>query len=472
MSFDGLLGPGSAARQLLVYGVGYEIARSLLGPMFTQIEYLINEGSPLVELSPPELADLVIRGVIGNESEAAARAVKFGIDPGKFHEMTLLAGEPPGLVQVLEWWRRGYLQWDNGIGSASVAEAIRTSRIYSYWTETIQQAQFVPPSPIDAVNAMVRNQLSRSEALALAYFGGLGVGPLSPPIGANMNDTANAFDILVNTRGNPPAPGELLELANRGEIPWGNLDPATKVADPTEISFAQGIYEGDSKDKWLPYLAKLGIYIPPPRSIPALLKSGAITVAQATTFLEHQGLSPDLAAAYVTEATHAKTTKAKQLSESHVVQLYTDKLIDEPTAVADLELLGYNAAEAAQILTTATAEQTLQDYRKAISRISGYYIAHRLSDAQASTALASLGVPADQIASYLSQWQVDRTANVRILSNSQIESAWEYGILTQDEALMELQLLGYTPYDAWVLLSIKAKGPLPNPPPQGPGPIQ
>lgn len=478
MSFDSLLGQGSAARQLLIYGVGYEIARSLLGPVFTQIEYLINENSPLVELSPPDLADLVVRGVIGNEADAAARATKFGIDASKFQEMVRLAGEPPGLVQVLEWWRRGFLQWDQGVGAPSVAEAIRTSRIYSYWTDTIKQAQFAPPSPADAVNAVLRNQITLQEGIAMAYFAGLGVGALQVPAGSDTNDTAQAFQVLLDTAGRPPSPGELGVLANRQVIPWGNLDPTTKTPNAGEISFAQGIFEGDTKDKWLPYYADLQRYEPPPRTIVALLRSGAITVAQGTMYLEHAGVSPELAAQYVVEATTAKTTKQKELSEGRVVTLFTDKLIDLPTATADLELLGYNAAEAEQILTSAEAENTLSDFRGAVARIRGYYIAHRVTVQQAQDALAALGVSADRIATFLAQWRIDQEANIKVLSESQIVSAWFYNVFSavpatnEAIAMQKLGNIGYSPYDAWLLLSNRQKGPLGTPPPDVPQTIQ
>jgi hypothetical protein len=154
------------------------------------------------------------------------------------------------------------------------------------------------------------------------------------------------------------------------------------------------------------------------------------------------------------------------------VTLYTDKLIDLPTATTDLETLGYSASEAAQILTTATAEQVLTDYRRNVQRIGTYYIAHKISEAEATTELQNLGTPAAQITALLAGWTIDRQANVRILTPAQITSAWEYAIYTQAEAQLELEGLGYTPYDAWTILSIKNKAPLPNPPPRGPGPIQ
>lgn len=472
MSFDNLLGPGSAARQLLVYGVGYEIARALLGPVFTQIEYDINSNSPIVELSPAELADLVVRGVIGNEPDAAARAKVFGLDAGKFQEMVRLAGEPPGLQQVLEMWRRGIVPTDAGIGAPSLNEAIRTSRIYSYWTDAIGKFQFQPVSPADLVDAVQRNQITEAEGVMLSYFAGLGNAETALPSGANTTPTQDAFTILLNTRGNPPSPSELLELAKRGYIPWGNLDPATKSPNPQEISFAQGIYEGDSKDKWLPEYAKLAEYLPPPRTIVSLLSKGVITAAQAQTLFQQQGLTPALAAVYVASASSTRTAKPKQLNVSAIEQLYIDKAIDQPTAQGYLTALGYTASEAALILETATLRQTMTDLQRNETRIANYYIAHKIDQATASTMLGGLGLPAAQITQLIQGWTIDRQANVKRLTPAQITAAWEIGAFTQDQAQASLEADGYTPYDAWVLLSIKHKSPLPNPPPPGPPPIQ
>ena len=78
--------------------------------------------------------------------------------------------------------------------------------------------------------------------------------------------------------------------------------------------------------------------------------------------------------------------------------------------------------------------------------------------------LGQLGLPPDRVSALLAGWDVDRSANVRTLTPAQIENAWEFGIMTVDEAMTELGVLGYTPLDAWTLLSIKAKQALPNKP--------
>jgi hypothetical protein len=65
-------------------------------------------------------------------------------------------------------------------------------------------------------------------------------------------------------------------------------------------------------------------------------------------------------------------------------------------------------------------------------------------------------------------WSLEAAISVRTLTEAQIVAAWEKDVLTNDEAMSELSNIGYTPFDAWVLLSTKAGNPLPDRPQQGP----
>jgi hypothetical protein len=334
---------------------------------------------------------------------------------------------------------------------------VKTSRVYNYWLPIIQDMLSVPLSPAAAVDAVLRNQISQGDGENIAYANGL--------------DAAN-FQIALNTQGNPPSLSELLELAKRGYIPYGNLDPATKAPNPDEISFAQGIYEGNSKDKWLPYYAKLAEYIPPPRTVVALLRAGAITPAAAAGYLEDAGLTPELADAYVAEATAGVTAAHKAINEATAIKLYEQKLIPEAEAVTLLENLGYDPDEASLIIATADASATATALHSNVTKVGGFYQGHKIDSATAQTLLAQLGVAPAQIADLMAGWNVDRAGNVKILTPAQIAAAFENTVYTQDEAMTELEGLGYTPFDSWTLLSIAAKEALPNKPPQGPPPVQ
>jgi hypothetical protein len=202
------------------------------------------------------------------------------------------------------------------------------------------------------------------------------------------------------------------------------------------------------------------------------VRAGSLTVEQATQYLEEEGLTPDLAAAYVADATKQKVATHKTISEALTLEMFTDKLITEAEAITALEELGYDATEAALLIRTAQARKTLADLNKNITRVSSYFIAHKIEQDTASAMLAQLGVPADRITELLTEWVIDRTANVKILTPAQIATAVDYEVITEPEGLAEIERLGYTPYDAWILLSNRAKGPLPNKPAPGPPPLQ
>ena len=93
------------------------------------------------------------------------------------------------------------------------------------------------------------------------------------------------------------------------------------------------------------------------------------------------------------------------------------------------------------------------------------YIARKLSATTARGALNSLGVPPQQITALLQTWTLERTTTIKLLTEGQIVDAWKYGVMTANQALTYLQALGYTEYDAYVLLSVKNEAPLATGPP-------
>ena len=460
---EGFLG-GATVHQIVVWGVLVELLNSILQPVLRKIEYTVNEAAPNLVLTPDVLADAVVRGVLPKDI-ATMFAHAAGQDDLNFTVMTDLAGEPPGLQQVLEWWRRGYLEWgDVGPDKATVANAIATSRIYTYWSDVIKKAQLVPPSPADAINAVLRNQITEEQGIAMAYFGGLGLSSLEVPAEGDAADTKTAFDILVNTAGRPPSPGELADFVRRGLIPLGDTNPATKTPSPAELSFAQGIYEGDTKDKWLPIYAALVKYIPPPRSIIAVYKAGGYTPEQALALLKENGMDDADATAYLQAASGEKQAGTVQVALGVIQTLYYDQAIDALTATAMLNSLGYSNQEAAFELAVQDLKRTQAAVTGAVSRIQTLYVDHKINITTAGAALGRLNIPGTQITQLIQTWTVEAGSNVKLLTQAEIVDAWSINIIDESTALNDLQALGYTAFDAWVLLSIKNKGPVGQPP--------
>lgn len=467
--FLGSSAANDGAEQLFIWGVLYGVLSSIFQPALTVIQQeawkvTVNEAGRR-ELTPDELATMVVRGWtdLATAQEAAKAS---GVDNNWFANMVNNRRNPIPPEEAAVALRRNVIPVDAPPGQVSFNNAVQEGNLGDQWGPVIQELAKVIPTPADILQATLEGQIPAGLDAQTLYeaVGGLAV---------DTHNNINWFDFMFNTRGSAPTPAEAGVMARRGVIPWGDgVDGDPLIEGPGAISFHQAFLEGPWRNKWEPAFKAITNYLPPPRTVVAMLRAGALSVAQATDLLSKQGLTPDLVAAYIANATSGRTSTPKQLNVNTIEQLFLDKAIDQPTATTQLTALGYTASEAALLLESATLRQTVADLNRNTTRIAGYYIAHKIDRATATTMLSALGLPADQSAALLAGWDIDRQANVRRLTPAQITSGWEFEIFTQDEAQASLEADGYTPFDAWALLSIKNKAALPNPPPQGPPPVQ
>lgn len=446
-SASGLFGSGGTVQQLFWWQVVGQLISAALGPFATGLEYLVwsAPGNQTAKHSPAELADMVVRGIL-TEDQAASEAVAFGLSSERFTELVLDTGEVPGVVDLARMLFRGIIQEGPfGPGKVSFADGFRESRLRTEWMDAVKQAALITPSPIDAVNSEQRGVLDHAAALAqYLSFGG----------------HPEFYDELLDLAGEPISPDQAARLAYRGFIPWDGLGP-------NETTVQQAVAEGRLKNKWYQYIRQLTQYFPPPRTITAMVREGGITQAQAIDWWKAAGMDDATAQIYWANASTAKTAAPKQLAESTTLKLYSDHIIDTPTATQLLAALGYDAAEAAFILEVQDAALYESNVSAATSHIRTLYLAHRMTKADAVGLLGQLGVAADQVSTIVNLWDSEIAATVTNLTQAEITSAWENQIMDGPTALTQLTYLGYSPYDAWVLLAIKNKGAT-STPGQGP----
>jgi hypothetical protein len=242
-------------------------------------------------------------------------------------------------------------------------------------------------------------------------------------------------------------------MASRGVIPWEGTGVGV-------VSFEQGVMEGHSRNKWLKVYQEALAPIPPDRTLIAMRRDGGLTDEQFVKYLKMHGTSDELVAAYMAEATHGKTAAAKNLAESTVLSLYEDQLIDLPTATALTEALGYNADEAAYIIELADFRTEAAALKTAVGKVHSLFVGHKIDATTAQGILGELAVPADRQTALMKTWSTERDANVKVLTEAQVVSAWGNSIIDTSTAIAQLQNQGYDAEDAGILLAIHNKGPL------------
>jgi hypothetical protein len=421
--------------QIAEYSVASTVLGGLLAPEADALMQTVYNEHPVRVLSPEVAAEAVLRNV-WDVGRARAESQRSGYTAERFDVLARLAGNAPDPGSLAIALRRGIISRERFM------DGIRQGRLRDEWAETVRELSVQEPSPTDPLEALLQGQLPRGRAEQLyERFGG----------------DPDHFEWLFNTRGSAPTPVQAAEMANRGIIPWGGSGPGV-------VSFEQAFLEGPWRNKWLTPFRKAAEYFPPPRTVTAMYREGSLSRARAMELLEAQGLASDLAAAYLVSGSNQKTEKTRDLAMSTITTLYRDRLLTRGNAHAFLTGLGYDSSEADLLLEVVDVEVVQRFLNAAVGRIRTLYTGHKIDRAMAQSVLADLNVPTENLGELLDIWDLEKAANVRVLTPTDIAAAVRQGLLTDEQGLTELTELGYQPGDAWLWLSVHLKreaGPRP-----------
>lgn len=375
--------------------------------------YLVTRDQPL---SPEEAALAELRGNLTHE-EATAQAARSGVDPDVFKVMVANTGEPPGLEQLNEAFRRGF------IDEATLRKGIAESRVRNDWADTVIKMRYIPMSTADAVRGVVQNQITAEQGRAIADENGL---------------TPGQFDILYATDGNPIAPHEAFELYNRGEM--------------TEAAVKQSLRESRLKNKYVDDVFKLHVKLLEPRQLSDALHTGSITHDQALRLAMDAGYTAESAAIIVETASRRKLAASRDRVIAAAETLYVDNAYSREEFSAIVIAMGYDATEAEVLTQSAEFHREARAFSAALNMVRGKFIAHHIGEQEAQQSMAAIGVPAEQQDYLLRLWKVEKAANTRELTPSQVVKAVGMTLITPDDGIARLVDMGYSPDDAGLLL--------------------
>lgn len=441
-SLSDLFGRGSIGEQLLVWGALNQIIGAAIAPGITEISQEVNSLAPLLALSPSELAAAVNRGYL-TAGAASGEASKSGIDSDRFKTLVDLAGTslaPDALVEALR--RQIIPEAGGGADSVSFDQGVAEGNLHPKWTPVLKALSVRLPSIPEVMQAWLEGQIDQGEALTRYTEAG---------------GDPTWFQTSYNAQGSAPTPMEALEMLNRGLIPEDGIGPDS-------ISYNQAFLEGPWRNKWLQPFLGLRFYVPPPRTVTAMLKEGSLTTAEATAYLMAGGLSQATATQYISAASHSTSAAAKELAQSTVLALYEDKLITQAEAVQHLTALKYSQADATLLLAYADLKAAHSATNSAVTHIRTLYLNGQDDAATAKNALHSLGLTDQNAADLMSVWDIEKTTASKSISAAEVASALFYNIIDQPTAQARLVAMGYTAHDAWVTLSVRSHGALPDEP--------
>lgn len=373
-------------------------------------------------LSPADLADMVVRGII-EHAEGEKVAAKSGVSADDFNKLVLDTGEPPSITDLLMAFRRGF------IDKARLEHGIRQSRARNEWLDVFELLRYSPMSTADAIQAYVQSHMSEGQARSIADQNGL---------------LPDQFDALYQTAGEPISKTEVIQLLRRKII-------------TTDIA-RQALAEGRLKNKYIDVVLQETRYIPPPRTIGTLYGHGALDEKQALDYLAEGGVDQTLAAAILKSQSKEKTAHVKDLTEGMLSELYESHAITRADYLAELKGLGYNEHEAEQIALIRDLRRERAEQERAITRVRASYLAHRISQQTALAKLDQLLVAPEQRDNLMKDWNIERSVNIRTLTPVQIFHAWKLQLIPLPDALSRIEQQGYTADDALLFMQVENKG--------------
>jgi hypothetical protein len=374
------------------------------------------KGLQRIILSPADLALAHLRGDITPE-ELAAYTKMVGVTT---HDMDTLignTGEPPGLMQLLEAYRRHFIDKDR------LEKGVRQSRVRNEWIPTIEKLRYTPMSTADAVRATVENYMQPSEARDIADANGLEPGHI---------------DFLLQAWGRPLAHGEMMALYHRG------------LATIAQVK--QSVRESDIKDKYVNMSVELGRRLLSERLIVQAIHYNAIDLATGARKLQELGYNAQDAGILIKLGVHEAQGAHKELTRAQIVQLYNDNVLSQAQAEQHLTNIGYSAANAGYALRIADVQQHTKEINAEKGAIRASFLAGNIDSVQAQAQLQGIGLSLDQAQHSVTVWSREKHRASRVLSEAQIVKAAEQGVVTPAEALTLLEASGFSRADATILL--------------------
>ena len=444
---EDVLGAGDAAKQLFLWSVLNQVIGALMGPYFVALQSKVNAGHPVVPISPADAAHAVVRSYM-SQADGQAAAAESGVSAAVFAVLRDLAGDAPSPQQLTEALRRGLIdRHGTGAGSTSFEQGVRETNLLDKWQDVVAGLAQEWPSPADALRAALQGQVSVADGRALyEKWGG----------------DPQWYQIMYDTEGSAPTPLEAVQMALRGIIPWDG-------AGPDVTSYQQAFLEGPWRNKWAPAYRAAAYYYPTASEAAEFLRYGVIDTQQAAEMLARRGVTGADAQAFLAYAQVNAIDDYRGLTESAVLSMVAAGYTSDDQARVMLKALHKGDAAIDQLLRYADLQRSITQLANAISRIGNLYQGRKIHADTARQALISLHLPAVSISTIIADWDAVASINVKTLTPTQIVDAWAAGIIDQAAAMTELGSIGYTPYDAWVLLSVKNKKPLPDKPASGPG---
>lgn len=342
---------------------------------------------------PPTVVPLTQIGI-----DPVAEAAGSGIEFDRLQVLANLAGLPPGQHELLEMWNRGL------IDEASVDAGIREGHTKTKWIGPFKRLRWSVLSHLQYVEARVRGWITNAEM----YAGG-----------ALTGYTKAQLDLLHSTHGRPLSFRDVARAIRRGAV---RLDPTAdytganpigangeKVA-PIPDALFRALQQSNIQQQWYDMARVMAVNYPSLFMLNRIVKDDPSYIPRAVTILNYAAYEPiDITA----------------------IEAFWNKQ-------AGIAAGGAGGAGGAGAGSSATKSAT----SSAVRAIKKAYVQGNTTQADATGELTTLGEDPATFPALFTAWNVERTAYLQGLSNTQIRNRYRNQGISEADALALLEERG------------------------------
>lgn len=478
-----------AGERLLEFAIGAAVAEALR-PEAVAIGQEAWSLTPTRAIPAGTAAAAAAEGLTSKGADAG-EAAQEGYDAERFATMVETQRTAPGVPQLLTLWRRG------AINDAELLHGLRKSKLETMWDAPLQTLRDERLDPAVIATSVQRGIMHDPGLLPVGPPTAVGKVPPMPV--AQLDTLAEAAASGINeerlaalTRivGLPPAPGELLQLVNRGTI--------------EDADFYRGVAEGNTRNEWGPFLLTLKRRLLTPHEYAELrlrgwiddsaMYAGAalsglekedttllhsmlgrpIPVHQVTTglarggtfggtgegvpeaflrSLEEGNLRPEwYSLAYANRYTLPSAFVLRQLLKDGALDVHDAEQLFLQSGWPP-ELAAKVATKYAPTATIATDKHLAKAQTQLWNAAHRSYVTDESDAAAAADVFTALGVADGVRGEIVGLWDRERELIRRTLTPAQIKKAAKGGTFTEAEAIARLERLGYNAADAGTFLA-------------------
>jgi hypothetical protein len=402
-------------------------AAETLAPTMENILQDAWKANAIRQLNVNELGRAIAEQLL-TEGDATDSAARQGYGADKLAYAAELNRVAPGVPECLAMLRRGI------ITEADLDEAFKKHGLQDRW--------FAPWA------GLKRNLIS-AQIYANLWLKGWITQAEAEAGGALTGYEAGDVDLMYKSTSRPAANQQMATAVARGVV-----GPDGVPMD--EAQFVKGIRESDIRTEWAGMLWGIRYAYPPLFQLNRLVQAGAVDAATAVQWAGFDRYAPDVLTAMSKYWGGAATGGGKNLTAAEAQAEYEGGFMSEGELRLILQQLGYAQAAIDLLVHLGDARRVSAQRGRAVTAIEKVYLAHEIGAGQATSALASVGVGAQAAGEILAIWDIELSLARRQLTPAEIVRAYKRTVLTQANALTELEARGYTAADAQILLEATA----------------